>query len=145
KLRKNTTSGTGIVWVSARMSTFMPANAAPAMIMRAAPRSGAGIAPQRERIGAARASKDERITCSLPCGHSRSEPAATPRASFRADLRNQHPCRKTVLIRGGEEDQMTDAATSGGPLWRPSPERIRTANLTRFIAEAAKLSGTAIT
>src|SRR5262245_6018784 len=62
KLRKNTTSGTGIAWVSARMSTFMPANAAPAMIMRAAPRNGAGTDPQRVRIGAARAAKDERIT-----------------------------------------------------------------------------------
>src|SRR5262245_5262589 len=35
---------------------------------------------------------------------------------------------------------MTDAA----PLWRPTPERIRAANLTRFIAEAATVSGTAI-
>ncbi len=44
---------------------------------------------------------------------------------------------------------MTDAASpegaQGGLLWQPSPERIRAANLTRFMAEASRVSGSAIT
>src|SRR5262249_44569259 len=60
--------------------------------------------------------------------------------SLRADLRNPHPCLKNVFTGRDARQPMTDAA----PLWQPSPERIRAANITRFMAEAAKLSGAAI-